>query len=110
MKSTRRDFIKANAVATAAAAAGISSAAGATNLITTDNRLQWEKAPGRFCGTGCSVNVATRDNRVVATHGDDAARRTAGHHQRRPEEGAHAKSGFPRVDDRGAPRPRLDIR
>ena len=70
MKSTRRDFIKANAVATAAAAAGMSSTAAATNLITTDNELNWRKAPCRFCGTGCSINVATRDNRVVATHGD----------------------------------------
>jgi len=70
MKSTRRDFIKANAVATAAAAAGISTGAAATNLITTDNQLKWAKAPCRFCGTGCSINVATRDNRVVATHGD----------------------------------------
>ncbi len=70
MKTTRRDFIKANAVATAAAAAGISSPAAATNLITTDNKLKWSKAPCRFCGTGCSMNVATRDNRVVATHGD----------------------------------------
>jgi nitrate reductase NapA len=70
MKSTRRDFIKANAVATAVAAAGMSSSSSATNLITTDNKLTWSKAPCRFCGTGCSINVATRDNRVVATHGD----------------------------------------
>ena len=42
----------------------------ATNLITTDTKLNWSKAPCRFCGTGCSINVATRDNRVVATHGD----------------------------------------
>ena len=70
MKSSRRDFIKANAVATAVAAAGISSASSATNLITTDNKMKWSKAPCRFCGTGCSINVATRDNRVVATHGD----------------------------------------
>ena len=69
MTSTRRDFIRANAVATAAAVAGINPA-GATNLITTDNQLKWAKAPCRFCGTGCCVNVATRDNRVVATHGD----------------------------------------
>ncbi|MEH6570608.1 MAG: nitrate reductase catalytic subunit NapA [Halioglobus sp.] len=74
MKASRRDFIKANAVATAAAAAGISTSLstslGASNLITTDNKLKWAKAPCRFCGTGCSMNVATRDNRVVATHGD----------------------------------------
>jgi nitrate reductase NapA len=70
MKTTRREFIRANAVATAAAAAGIAAPAAASNLITTGNELKWAKAPCRFCGTGCSVNVATRDNKVVATHGD----------------------------------------
>ena len=70
MTATRRDFIRANAVAAAASAAGIATPAAATNLITTDNRLKWAKAACRFCGTGCSLNVATRDNRVVATHGD----------------------------------------
>ncbi len=70
MDSSRRDFIRANALATAAAAAGISLPASATNVITTDTKLKWSKAPCRFCGTGCSLNVATRDNRVVASHGD----------------------------------------
>jgi len=72
MKLTRRDYIKANAVALAAAAAGVQAPASATNLITSsvETRLRWEKAPCRFCGTGCGVNVATRDNKVVATHGD----------------------------------------
>jgi len=70
MTTSRRDFIKAHAVATAAAAAGISVPTTASNLVTTDNQLKWAKAPCRFCGTGCSMNVATRDNRVVATHGD----------------------------------------
>lgn len=70
MDTTRREFIRANAVATAAAAAGISTNVSAASMITTDNKLTWAKAPCRFCGTGCSMNVATRDNRVVATHGD----------------------------------------
>ena len=72
MKPTRRDFIKANAVATATAVAGISTPTVATNLVTDrdQTKLTWSKAPCRFCGTGCSVNVATRDNRIVATHGD----------------------------------------
>jgi nitrate reductase NapA len=72
MKPTRRDFIKANAVATATAVAGIAPASSAANLVTDRDKTQlnWAKAPCRFCGTGCSVNVATRDNRVVATHGD----------------------------------------
>jgi nitrate reductase NapA len=71
-KPTRRDFIKANAVATATAVAGFSPTGTAANLVTDKDKTQlsWSKAPCRFCGTGCSVNVATRDNRVVATHGD----------------------------------------
>ena len=72
MKPTRRDFIKANAIATATAVAGMAAPGQATNLVTDRDKtkLNWAKAPCRFCGTGCSVNVATRDNRVVATHGD----------------------------------------
>ncbi|MEH6590419.1 MAG: nitrate reductase catalytic subunit NapA [Halioglobus sp.] len=72
MKPTRRDFIKANAVATATAVAGFAPAGTAANLVTDKSKtlLSWDKAACRFCGTGCSINVATRDNRVVATHGD----------------------------------------
>ncbi|MCV0428598.1 MAG: nitrate reductase catalytic subunit NapA [Roseibium sp.] len=72
---SRRDVIKAQAVAAAAAAAGVSVPANAQNLITdaelTD--LKWSKAPCRFCGTGCSIMVATKAGRVVATHGDAEA-------------------------------------
>ena len=72
MNQTRRQFIKNSALTTAAAAAGISLPASPTNLVTdaASTRLRWSKAACRFCGTGCSVNVATRDNQVVATHGD----------------------------------------
>ena len=44
----------------------------AANLVTErdTSELKWDKAACRFCGTGCSVMVATKDNRVVATHGD----------------------------------------
>ncbi len=72
MKLTRREFAKANAAAIAAAAAGLPLVTTASNLITEADmtRLDWNKAPCRSCGTGCSVMVATRDNRVVATHGD----------------------------------------
>ncbi|MDO3722252.1 periplasmic nitrate reductase subunit alpha [Marinobacter sp. chi1] len=72
MNMNRREFIKANAVAVAAATAGVALPAGASNLITSSDitKLKWDKAPCRFCGTGCSVNVATLDGKVVATHGD----------------------------------------
>lgn len=73
MKLTRRAFAKANAVVAASAAAGLSAPAAAQNLITNREltELQWSKAPCRFCGTGCSVMVATRNGRIVATHGDN---------------------------------------
>ncbi|WP_350335956.1 nitrate reductase catalytic subunit NapA [Coralliovum pocilloporae] len=71
-KLTRRDVIKAQAVAAAAAAAGVSVPAEASNLVTDASKtdLKWSKAPCRFCGTGCSIMVATKNDRVVATHGD----------------------------------------
>ncbi len=72
IRPTRRDVIKAQAVATAAAAAGLPLSAEAQSLVTdaslTD--LKWSKAACRFCGTGCSIMVATKAGRVVATHGD----------------------------------------
>jgi nitrate reductase NapA len=72
MNITRRLFAKANAAAVAAAAIGLPLPASASNLITNREltSLKWNKAPCRFCGTGCGVMVATKDNRVVATHGD----------------------------------------
>ena len=71
-KFTRRDVLKAKAASVAAAVAGISLPAKAANLVTEADRtgLKWSKAPCRFCGTGCSVMVATKAGRVVATHGD----------------------------------------
>jgi len=64
--------MKANAIVAAASVAGVSIPAEASNVITGEDltRLSWNKAPCRFCGTGCSVNVATLDGKVVATHGD----------------------------------------
>ncbi|GLX84468.1 periplasmic nitrate reductase [Thalassotalea loyana] len=72
MTINRREFIKANAVAAAAAVAGVSVPAAASNLITSSDitKLKWDKAACRFCGTGCSVNVGVMDGKVVATHGD----------------------------------------
>ncbi|WP_426416263.1 nitrate reductase catalytic subunit NapA [Aestuariirhabdus sp. LZHN29] len=75
MKQTRRDFIKSQAIVATAAAAGVTLPASATNLITSskDTDIQWDKAPCRFCGTGCSVLVGTQGGRVVATQGDPDA-------------------------------------
>ena len=72
MEFTRRDMIKAQAAAAAAAVAGIALPAGAANVVVPGDeaQLRWDKAPCRFCGTGCGVMVAVKDGRVVATHGD----------------------------------------
>src|SRR5262245_930429 len=72
MSTTRREFIRDTAAATAAAVAGIPLPGLAQNIATEPNsaQLKWSKAPCRFCGTGCGVMVAVKENRVVATHGD----------------------------------------
>ncbi|WP_420546694.1 nitrate reductase catalytic subunit NapA [Curvivirga sp.] len=72
MKLTRRDALKAKAAAAAAMVAGVSLPAEASNLVTDSSKtdLQWDKAACRFCGTGCSVMVATKGGKVVASHGD----------------------------------------
>ncbi|GAB3553295.1 periplasmic nitrate reductase subunit alpha [Noviherbaspirillum agri] len=71
-KLTRRDFIKQTAAVTAASSVGVSLEAQASNVITdaSKTQLKWDKAPCRFCGVGCGVNVGVKDGRVVATHGD----------------------------------------
>lgn len=75
MKLSRRDFIKQTAVAATASVAGVTLPAGAANFVTDSDmtKLKWSKAPCRFCGTGCGVTVAVRDNKVVATQGDPQA-------------------------------------
>jgi nitrate reductase (cytochrome) len=69
---TRRDFIRQSAATSAIAAAGISMPSLAQNVILErpTAELKWDKAACRFCGTGCGINVAVKDGRVVATHGD----------------------------------------
>ncbi len=73
MKLTRRDFIKSNAIAATAAAAGITVPGIKTAMAKSRDAIRWDKAPCRFCGTGCSVLVGTREGRVVATQGDPDA-------------------------------------
>ncbi|MBT3473465.1 MAG: twin-arginine translocation signal domain-containing protein, partial [Gammaproteobacteria bacterium] len=74
MSMDRRSFIKTNAVAAAAATAGVTipGVAMAKDGMDKDN-IRWDKAACRFCGTGCSVLVGTKEGRVVATQGDPDA-------------------------------------
>lgn len=71
MELNRRDFMKANAAVAAATAAGIMIPV--KNVQAEDAGIRWDKAPCRYCGTGCSVLVGTKDGRVVATQGDPDA-------------------------------------
>jgi nitrate reductase NapA len=73
MKLTRRDFIKTNAIAATATAAGITIPGVKEALAKTKDDIRWDKAPCRVCGTGCSVLVGTKDGRIVATQGDPDA-------------------------------------
>ncbi len=73
MKLSRRDFIKSNAIAATAAVAGISVPGLREARAVGNEPIRWDKAPCRFCGTGCSVLVGTRNGRIVATQGDPDA-------------------------------------
>jgi len=72
MKLSRRNFIKTNAAAATAAVAGV-SLPGVSGVMAGEDRIRWDKAPCRFCGTGCSVLVGTQNGRIVATQGDPDA-------------------------------------
>src|SRR6516162_11431309 len=61
-KLDRRQMLKLEAAAIAAAAGGMPVPSLAANLVTEReaSELKWDKAACRFCGTGCSVMVATK--------------------------------------------------
>lgn len=74
ISDSRRTFLKASAAAATASAAGIPLANGtAAEAQAISTGIRWDKAACRFCGTGCSVLVGTKEGRVVATQGDPDA-------------------------------------
>ncbi|KXF80937.1 nitrate reductase catalytic subunit NapA [Enterovibrio coralii] len=73
MNLTRRKFLKANAAAAAASAAGITLPVSVAQAAGNDEQVKWDKAPCRFCGTGCGVLVGTQNGRIVASQGDPDA-------------------------------------
>jgi len=74
MSLTRRAFIKTSAAVAAATAIGMTVP---DELLAaaqrTESGWRWDKAVCRFCGTGCGIMVATRDDRIIAVKGDPAA-------------------------------------
>ncbi|MEX0277840.1 MAG: nitrate reductase catalytic subunit NapA [Ruegeria sp.] len=73
ISESRRTFLKATAAAATASTAGLSLTPGHANAQVGGPDIRWDKAPCRFCGTGCTVLVGTKDGRVVATQGDPQA-------------------------------------
>jgi nitrate reductase NapA len=72
---TRREFIKINAIAATATAAGVTipGIGEALAAAKEDKSIRWDKGVCRYCGTGCGVLVGVKDGRVVATQGDPDA-------------------------------------
>ncbi len=70
---SRRNFLKTSAVAATASAAGISLPGALPAAAQKTDAIRWDKAPCRFCGTGCSVLLGVNNGKVVATQGDPDA-------------------------------------
>lgn len=76
--SSRRDFLRSAALAAATAAIPAMSRGeapappGGGELPILPN-VTWGKAPCRFCGTGCHVQVGVENGKVVAISGDRQA-------------------------------------
>ncbi len=71
MSLSRRDFLANSARAAALATLGAASAKVVVGEeLSGAADLTWNKAPCRFCGTGCGVLVGVRDGRVQAVQGD----------------------------------------
>jgi nitrate reductase (cytochrome) len=73
----RRTFLKIGAMAAATTAAtkmayGQQGVEGGVPASMADS-IEWDKAPCRFCGTGCTVQVGVDQGRVVAVAGDAKA-------------------------------------
>lgn len=70
----RRAFLRGSAMAAATAtAARLAGGAEPKSQLPVVSGVSWDKAPCRFCGTGCHVMVGTRGGKVVAVAGDAKA-------------------------------------
>lgn len=75
MKIDRREFLHLSALAAASAVAQQKLGAAPAPSADTPSAdgITWDKAPCRFCGTGCHVQVGVKNGRVVAIQGDRLA-------------------------------------
>ena len=71
---SRRDFLKTAAAVSAAAAVGVNVPKEALAAVQeAEKNWKWDRAVCRFCGVGCGIMVATKDDRLVAVKGDPEA-------------------------------------
>jgi nitrate reductase NapA len=70
-RHSRRTFLRTSAAAVTGAAAGMPLPSGLAAATTgVEEGWRWDKGVCRFCGTGCGIQIATRDNKVMAVKGD----------------------------------------
>ncbi|MBI1746916.1 MAG: molybdopterin-dependent oxidoreductase [Acidobacteria bacterium] len=70
MKVSRRDFIKESSVALSVLGGIIYFNPYETFAGDPEKDLIWDKAPCRFCGTGCGVLVGVKNGKIMAVKGD----------------------------------------
>jgi nitrate reductase NapA len=79
MSMKRRNFLKTLGAGTAGIAAFSCKDQEAAGRIAVeqgsiqDVDLTWSKAPCRYCGTGCGVEVGVKEGRIMAVRGDEAS-------------------------------------
>ena len=76
MDMDRRDFLKMSAMSAATLAASrlaYGQEAVGTGASPGRDDVSWHKAPCRFCGTGCHVQVGVKEGEVVSIAGDKLA-------------------------------------
>ncbi len=74
MSVSRRSFLKSSAAVAAAGAIGMSVPKEVlAKAKNAEVDWKWDKAVCRFCGTGCGIMVATKDDKIVAVKGDPLA-------------------------------------
>lgn len=73
MTIDRRQFSKLTALAAATAAAASTRKLAIAQPSSQSSGVRWDKAPCRFCGTGCHVQVGVKNDKVVAIAGDRLA-------------------------------------
>ena len=67
----RRQFLAAGGGLSVAMLGCERKTATTDNLPIVDLDVDWKKAPCRYCGTGCGVEVGVSEGKVVAVRGDE---------------------------------------